>query len=377
MMKKLLLGGLVSAAMLAQVGAAEPVQLTPEQQAQVMQMLQQQQSQAVKISDAVKNLPAVIAEYDGKKFTREDFAAALSEQFPSGTLPPGVTAEMLVSRAGELAESMVVKNLLLAAMEKAGIKPSAQLVKELLQQDLAKATAQELENFNQALAQQKMTKEQFIDKYAQDPMMQQQAALQIFLDKTLFANIKVTDADALKYYNENKDRFVKPEIDAECKKAAMDKANELIGKLKQNPAEFAALAKANSICPSKENGGSLGAFGKGQMVPEFEKAAFALAVGQISAPVETQFGYHIIRRDASVEGDPKESIRASHILIKVEPKQQVIPFAEIKGELINMLEQAKKGEAFQNYCKALQKAANFKLLLAAPAKPAAPAVSAQ
>jgi len=58
---------------------------------------------------------------------------------------------------------------------------------------------------------------------------------------------------------------------------------------------FEEVAKLKSLCPSKKNGGELGWFGRGQMVREFESAAFSLAKGQISRPVKTQFGWHIIR----------------------------------------------------------------------------------
>ena len=60
-------------------------------------------------------------------------------------------------------------------------------------------------------------------------------------------------------------------------------------------ASFEEMAKKYSKCPSKNNGGNLGYFGKGEMVPSFETAAFNLPIGKISDPVQTQFGWHLIK----------------------------------------------------------------------------------
>jgi len=72
-------------------------------------------------------------------------------------------------------------------------------------------------------------------------------------------------------------------------------AQEIKAELDQG-ANFAKLAESYSSCPSKKRGGDLGSFGKGQMVPEFEKAVYSMKVGDISPPVKTKHGYHIIKR---------------------------------------------------------------------------------
>lgn len=80
---------------------------------------------------------------------------------------------------------------------------------------------------------------------------------------------------------------------------SQDEAKQLISELKDKltaGGDFAALAQEHSDCPSGREGGALGNFGPGQMVPAFEQAAFALEVGGTSDVVETDFGYHLIHR---------------------------------------------------------------------------------
>jgi peptidyl-prolyl cis-trans isomerase C len=73
-----------------------------------------------------------------------------------------------------------------------------------------------------------------------------------------------------------------------------DQANQILKRLADGE-EFAKVARRFSSCPSGKNGGDLGWFGKGMMVPEFEKVAFEEEVGKVVGPVKTQFGYHLIK----------------------------------------------------------------------------------
>jgi peptidyl-prolyl cis-trans isomerase C len=73
-----------------------------------------------------------------------------------------------------------------------------------------------------------------------------------------------------------------------------DEANRVLKRISDGE-EFQKVARRFSSCPSGKNGGDLGWFGKGQMVPEFEEAAFAADAGKVIGPVKTQFGYHVIK----------------------------------------------------------------------------------
>lgn len=72
-----------------------------------------------------------------------------------------------------------------------------------------------------------------------------------------------------------------------------EKANELKAAI-AGGADFAQVAKDNSSCPSKRDGGNLGTFGRGQMVKEFDEVVFSAPVNEVQGPVKTQFGYHLL-----------------------------------------------------------------------------------
>lgn len=122
----------------------------------------------------------------------------------------------------------------------------------------------------------------------------------------ILEDVKVTDDEVKDYYEANKNYFMNQQV-VSARHILVDSlelANEIKSKI-DNGLNFEMAAMQYSSCPSKEQGGNLGQFTRGRMVPEFENAAFELAVGQISEPVKTQFGYHIIKVEEKAEETAK------------------------------------------------------------------------
>lgn len=160
-----------------------------------------------------------------------------------------------------------------------------QLAQELLNQELLLLSAKEdkLEETDEFKKELEFVKEQILKQLAM---------------KKLLENVKVSDEKVKEYYENNKEQFK----DVYTYKAHHiltsdeEKAKELKSKIDAGE-NFEDLAKNNSSCPSSQRGGDLGEFQTGQMVPEFENALVEMENGEISNPVKSQFGYHIIRLD--------------------------------------------------------------------------------
>ncbi|TFH65739.1 MAG: hypothetical protein E4G91_01375 [Candidatus Zixiibacteriota bacterium] len=150
------------------------------------------------------------------------------------------------------------------------------------------------------------------------------------------SSVSISRAQIEAYYSSHLDEFKTTEqayytvIRAAKNPSAEDdgKAQEEIKAIKSQldqGADFATLAQEKTQDPSgKDTGGDLGWFSRGQMVGPFDSTAFAMKDSTISAPIKTQFGYHIIYRKGHRVTNGKDEVNASHILIKVSPSQETI-----------------------------------------------------
>lgn len=175
-------------------------------------------------------------------------------------------------------------------------------------------------------------------KLIEDNMLKQYAI------NSLISSVTVTDEEMLKFYDENKAQFIKPET-VTAKHILVeteDLAKEVESKIKNKEISFEDAAVQYSTCPSNMNGGELGTFGRGQMVPEFEEAAFTLGLDTVSSPVETQFGYHLI-------------------LVTDRTEQEQAEYEEVKEEVKNSLLFKKQSEAFLDQVEKLTKKYEDKL----------------
>ena len=195
---------------------------------------------------------------------------------------------------------------------------------QLAKQEIPK---EQLEMLRQRLGRiyiaERKAKEQGLDKKPavklQTILQEARVLAQEYAQSTLKEQMKATDAEVDAYLAGH------PELDTDKKKK--EQAEEILKRLRAGE-DFATLAKEYSTDGSKDKGGDLGWFGKNEMVPEFEKAAYALKPGEISEVVQSKFGYHIIKleekKTETKDGKQEEKVHARHILIG---DQNANPFA--------------------------------------------------
>ena len=279
----------------------------------------------------------------GKKITRAEFVKEIEKQLASAPGGMKIPPQYLKMMAGKMVSGYIDKMILMDLVEKAGFKPSAAMAIKAMKDNLAEMSPADLQQLKQRIAMNGSTVDAEIAKQAKSPQIQDSVAIGAWIDKVIIPKCKVTVADAKEYYKKNPKQFTTPVdpagsyrsshilvtvpkgADKAAWAAAEKKIDDLYKRLNSGE-KFEELALKYSACPSgKRSNGSLGVAKKGNMVPEFEKAALALKPGE-TTKVKTQFGWHIVRRDKSVT------------------KATVMPFAKVEKQLVNVLQAKKEKE---------------------------------
>lgn len=206
---------------------------------------------------------------------------------------------------------------LLAAMEDKARFNSKEglnvLADELVNQELLLQDAKEnkLDNEEEFVKELEIVKNNMLKNYAMHK---------------IFEKVSVSEDEIENYYEENKDTLFSPvtytasHILLESEEMAdkvLDQINEGL--------DYKEAAKKYSLDPTKDNGGSLGSFPKGVMVKEFQQGLDELKIGEISKPIKTQFGYHIIKLDNKMDSsntydDIKDKVKSTYEMVKRQEK---------------------------------------------------------
>ena len=301
------------------------------------------------VSAPIQELSKVVVTVNGKDLMRTEMMKELdmfasSPQFAS--MPPEQAAMVRKQMETRLVDRFVNQTVLVAAADKDEITVEDAEIDKTIEE--IKGTLPPNVTMEQIMEQRGMKMDEFRKNIASD------LRIRTLIEKQTEGITNATDEAVAAFYAENKAQFntpesvqashilVKFEKDADEATKATKKA-EIEGYRKQivdGTNDFATVAAAHSACPSGQKGGDLGSFGRGQMVPEFEKAAFEQEIGAIGPVIETQFGYHIIQ-----------------VVKRSEAGERTLE--DVKEELIEQLTNRSKQEAVEKYITQLRDGAEI------------------
>lgn len=297
-----------------------------------------------------------VGQVNGEKITKKEFDQSLYQMQRRWEQQSGMTFEgeagqqMLDSLKEMVLEQLIAEKLLLQEAKEDGLKVKSEEVSARLAQD--KQMVGNNDEFKKILQEELNLTEREYKKYLEDQLLLEKLYNQVVAD------VKVDETEVKNYYDQNQGTFVVPEqwhvkhilVNTE------EEANQVIKDLKGG-ADFAQLAVDKSIDPSApDNKGDLGFIDETtNFVEEFKTAAFALEVGQLSSPVKSDYGYHVIKLE---ERQPA--------------RQQT--YEEAKFQIESWMTQQKQSEKFQLFMEDLKnKATIVKNTEAQPSQPAQPA----
>ncbi|PKM78696.1 MAG: hypothetical protein CVU90_01480 [Firmicutes bacterium HGW-Firmicutes-15] len=291
-----------------------------------------------------KQASPAIAEVNGEKISQSEIDQRYAMLKVSYEAQQGVKIdeekdkELIKNLKDRSYEDMVLQKLVYQDAKKQGIKVINEDIDSTLNSFKQSQNKAGVDGYKLFLEQTKITEKDLRTEIETSQLFQK-------LEDKVVGNTKVSDADAQKYYNDNKDKLQEPGgiqiyhilVDSE------QKAEEVMGKIKQG-GDFAALAKEYSTdTVSKDKGGDVGIVNETtNFVPEFKTVALALQPGQLNPQaVKSQFGYHIIKAGEKKVPTP-------------------LPYDQIKVQLIKQLETEQKDNAFNTYLEKLKSVASIK-----------------
>lgn len=276
-----------------------------------------------------------VANVNGTDITVREVSqeTALLRQQMGGRVSPEQIQAMEQMLREQALTNLVNRLLLMQAADSEGITATSEEIEERYREIRANFPSEE--EFVNQLARSSMTVDQLRREIGRGMRLEE------FLTAKTAHLGEASEGEAREYYESNSERFTRQERvrashvlimvgedDAESVRRQKRERIEEIHKRLLAGEKIDAIAAAESDCPSSENGGDLGFFGRGQMVKPFEDAAFALPVGGISPIVETRFGYHVIKAVDREAGG-------------------VMPFDEIREGIVDYLTEKHKQEAIE------------------------------
>jgi peptidyl-prolyl cis-trans isomerase C len=284
----------------------------------------------------------MIVKVNGKEITRSDLDQAtevILSQYRD-QIPPGQIEQARGAFRRQALESLINQTLLIQEADRQGIEPPKEAVDARLGQISGRFSSPEA--FRKVLESMGISEQDFRNDVTQN------LKVESLLAKKLENVAKATPEQVETFYRENPQHFKTPErvrashiliaADPDDPPAEKAQKRERLARLQkeiQAGADFAEVARKNSDCPSKAQGGDLGYFERGNMVKPFEDVAFQLKAGEVSGIVETQFGYHLIK-------------------VVDHQKAGEVPLEEARDDIAAYLDRQNRDEAAQGYLKELR-----------------------
>lgn len=287
-----------------------------------------------------KDTSAVLARVNEIDITvdqRERRVAEIQAQYQAQGM--NIPEEQMFLLRSDIVDALIEEAAVAVEIERLGIKVN--------EDDIAAEINNVRQQFQSAQEYYSALEAQGLSEQLLKDDIRKSLAMGLLMEQEVFSKMKISEDEMMEFYLENSEYFEIQEtvaashilirVDENADSKDVEAArNKILGLKKQldNGADFAELAKVHSEDTSGVRGGHLGTFTVGQMVEPFENAAFALEPGEISDPVRTQFGYHII-------------------LVTEKTPQDVAPFTEVRDSIEEALSQIKSAEEAQVYIEGL------------------------